>query len=179
MADMRTQSAGMTLVELMISLIVAAILLAFAVPSFREVILNNRSSTQSNDFLSALMLARSEAQKRVLPVQVCKSTNQTSCDPDGVNWEIGWLVFVDVDGGQDLDVGEPVLARSSGLSGGNTLRSGDFARFVQYFGSGRAQGGSGSFRLCDGRGVEHARQLTISAVGRPSVSSTLGAAACP
>jgi type IV fimbrial biogenesis protein FimT len=176
---MKTDSRGLTLIELMVTLTVAGILLAVAVPAFREMILNNRGSTQANDFLTALIRARSEAQKRLLPVQVCKSDDTATCSTEGdVYWDSGWLVFVDVNSSGGLNSGEPILVRSSGLPGDNTLRSGDFADTVQFAGSGRANA-TGSFRLCDSRGKDYARVITISAVGRPSVSSTLGAASCP
>lgn len=85
---------GFTLIELMMTLLVASIILTMAVPGFRGLIQNNRAATQSNELISALSLARSEAVKRGARVSVCPTANQTSCTA-GVDWSIGWMVFVD------------------------------------------------------------------------------------
>ena len=56
---------GFTLIELMITLAVAAILITAALPSFNEFIKNNRLTTQANNFIATLNLARSEAPARI------------------------------------------------------------------------------------------------------------------
>ncbi len=55
--------AGFTLIELMITLVVGAILLVVAVPSFLNFQKDNRRITQLNELVSGLNLARSEATK--------------------------------------------------------------------------------------------------------------------
>lgn len=62
---------GFTLVELMITIAVAAILLAIAIPGFRDLILRNELTTATNDWVAAVNLARSEAVRRGVPVVVC------------------------------------------------------------------------------------------------------------
>lgn len=57
-------SKGFTLIELLITIAVLAIILAFAVPSFVNLIENSRVTTQSNTLLGAINLARSEAVKQ-------------------------------------------------------------------------------------------------------------------
>ncbi|MCP3661179.1 MAG: prepilin-type N-terminal cleavage/methylation domain-containing protein, partial [Gammaproteobacteria bacterium] len=61
---------GFTLVELMITILILAILLGFAVPSFQAMMRNNAVVAASNQLLGALLLARSEAVKREAPVTV-------------------------------------------------------------------------------------------------------------
>lgn len=55
---------GFTLIELMITISIAAILLAVGVPSMRDMIQQNRLTGNVNEFVAANMLARSEAIKR-------------------------------------------------------------------------------------------------------------------
>ena len=66
----RKPSGGFTLLELLVAMAVAGILLGVGVPSFVEVMKNARLSTQHNDLLQSLYLARSEAIKGTADVVV-------------------------------------------------------------------------------------------------------------
>lgn len=72
---------GFTLVELMITLAVAAILLTVGIPSFRDFVMNNRITTQANEFVASIHLARSLAIKHQRPTQICVSANPTAATP--------------------------------------------------------------------------------------------------
>lgn len=61
---------GFTLIELLVTIVVLAVLLTLAAPSFRDVIQNNRVTAQANELVSALNLARSEAVKQGRNAQV-------------------------------------------------------------------------------------------------------------
>jgi prepilin-type N-terminal cleavage/methylation domain-containing protein len=69
----RRFEGGFTLIELMITLIVAGILLGIGVPSFNSFVKNNRIVSQSNELLADLTFARSEALKRSRDVHICKT----------------------------------------------------------------------------------------------------------
>ena len=55
---------GFTLIELVMSIAIVGILLTVGIPSFRQLITDNRIVTQTNDFVSALAHARAEAVRR-------------------------------------------------------------------------------------------------------------------
>jgi type IV fimbrial biogenesis protein FimT len=123
------RSRGFTLVELMITLALAAIILSLAVPGFQDIIRNNRAATQSNELVAALSLARSEAVKRGARVSLCPSTDQASCT-GGTDWADGWIVFLDtaandaappVVGGAPIRVWEP-LGGNAALTGPANVR---------------------------------------------------------
>lgn len=182
---------GFTLVELMISLVATAILLALATPSFTTFIKNKRITTQTNEFVASLTLARSEALKRVpqlaapqARVAVCSSANGTSCAGSG-GWTQGWIVFHNKDDDQQVDtsadpeVDEPIISVYSGLRDGITLNgSSNVANYIAYSASGspilpNGNFQSGAFVLCDDRGAgEHARELSLSITGRVRIEST-------
>lgn len=84
--------AGFTLLELMITLAVLAILTALAVPSFQTLLERNRLTSATNDLLGAFMMARSNAVTRRVITHVCPSVNGETCVTGTVNWATGWIV---------------------------------------------------------------------------------------
>lgn len=84
--------SGFTLIELMITLSVMAILLAIAVPSFQDVALSSKLTVLANDFVASAQLARSEAIKRNRPATLCASSDGASCTGA---WSDGWVVLRD------------------------------------------------------------------------------------
>jgi type IV fimbrial biogenesis protein FimT len=86
--------SGFTLIELMVTLAVAAIALGIAIPSFNQTMRNNSSSALGSELAGALNYARSEAVKRAKRVSMCASSNGATCLAAN-NWKEGWLVFID------------------------------------------------------------------------------------
>lgn len=82
-----------TLIELVVTLTVAAVLVVLVVPNMRNFILNSRLTTQANDLISDISVARSEAIKRGTNIVICTSSNGTSCTGSG--WSSGRLIFED------------------------------------------------------------------------------------
>ena len=64
--------------ELMVTLVVAAVVLGLGVPSFREFQRNNRLTVSANDMLSLAISSRNEALRRQAVVSLCPSANPTS-----------------------------------------------------------------------------------------------------
>ncbi len=89
----RKHTHGFTLLELMITVALMAIVLGLAVPWMGAFIQDARLAGQVNDFNTAINLARTEAIKRRAPVSICPSSDGAACS--GADWSIGWLVYVD------------------------------------------------------------------------------------
>ncbi len=100
--NLTKRNSGFTLVEMMVVVSIAAILISIAVPSYSALIKSNRLSSGTNEFISALLLARSEALKRSTSVSVCASTDQASCT-SGTDFSKGWLIFTDCDADGSID----------------------------------------------------------------------------
>jgi type IV fimbrial biogenesis protein FimT len=82
-----------TLIELMVTIAVASVLLAIAVPSFNQLIVANRLTAQANEVVAALNFARSEAIKRNTRVSFCRvePANPDVCANRAGAWR-NWIV---------------------------------------------------------------------------------------
>jgi len=183
---MTLREQGFTIVELMTTVLVLSLILTLGVPSFAEIATQNRVTAQTNDFITTLNLARSEAVKRGGQVTVLRT---------GANWEQGWSVFFDAnedeafndDGdGIQCEANEDcrVLTKTDALAGGSTLRvpgGGAYANYIRFDAIGVVSGsttGSLDLRLCPSDAqTSKARTIRLDTVGR--VRLTQGATACP
>lgn len=155
----RFTHAGFTLVELMITLTIVALLLTLGVPSFRDFVMNNRLTTSTNEFVGALNLARSEAIKRSEWVTICSSNDQATCTAS--SWDSGWIIKVTSN--------DELLRVFSALPGSVTLTDTGALTSFQYAPSGFIEGGgANTFNFCDDRAGETGRQIQITGTGRPT-----------
>ena len=106
------RGAGFSLVELMITLVVLAILAAVVFPNFEGVMRSNRVATTTNELLASLSLARAEAIKNAHGAGVCASTAGAACD--GASWGDGWMVWADANGDGSFNAGETIVRISEG-----------------------------------------------------------------
>lgn len=171
---------GFTLIELMVTVVIVAILVTVGVPSFIDMVKNNRISSQASDFTTALMLARSEAVRR--GSIVCVKRKGTTAG----SWNAGWDVFPETSGETNCATVANVIQSHDALSGSHTLNVGDpFKDYIRYNALGvavdanGAPAGSADFRLCRGttaNDIANSRLITISATGHPmiKVDSTTG-----
>ena len=169
----RDTQRGFTLVELLISLAVMAVLVTFAVPSFQSVMDSSKLTAASNALLSSMQVARSEAIKRGTRVVLCKSANGFVCAESG-GWEQGWMVFDDANNSGQRDGSEVVIQRIQPLVGSLRLTGNSTgAKYVSFLltGGTRQVGGgfhAGTLTVCNHSAGE-ARQIVLNAVGRPRV----------
>lgn len=88
----KNQQLGFTLIELMVAIAILAIVLGVGIPSYRDLIVNNRMAGEINDFVGSLRITRSEAIKRGVPVRMCASDDGQDCANSGP-WSNGWIIF--------------------------------------------------------------------------------------
>lgn len=162
---------GFSLLELMITLAVAAVVLSVGVPSFRAVVMDNRLVSQANQFVTSVNMARSAAVRFQRNATVCTSANfdaaLPTCAPS-TDWSNGWIVWVDKDRDLATDADEiisvhgPLNVRSTFTS----LALGSFTYDARGFGI----AGGDDLILCDDRTGETGRLIRVNNVGRTNVS---------
>lgn len=159
---MRSKTKGFTLFELIVTIAVAAIIVTVGVPGFQNIIANNRAVTHTNDLVTALNLARSEATRRGIDVLVCRSTDGATCEP-GLDWSSGWVV-------RTAGVPGTLLRSWPKRSGGNGIITADVTSPTRFRARGSLGSGASEFDVqlpdCTGNQI---REVTIKAAGRIAV----------
>jgi type IV fimbrial biogenesis protein FimT len=161
---------GFTLIELMVTVTVMAVVLTLGVPAFKDTIRNNVLTASINEFIATLNFARSEAVKRGVNVTVRKTSTSAG-------WEGGWQVFTDVSANGLYDSATDQLLRvHEALKTNYTLRgNNNFTNYISYQPSGESNT-IGSFGLCDasvsGNPTKRTSRLfTVSILGRISLAT--------
>lgn len=164
---LRDRQVGFTLIELMVTIAVLAILLALALPSFQQTLRSNRAATATNDMLASLSLARSEAIRSARGGAVCSSNDGAACNG---SWSDGWLVWADADADGTLDAGETVLRYSRGDA---RLVAAGPGTVIAFDARGRRRAAAAqtlTLRPAECGGQPLQRTLTISAAGQVRVA---------
>ncbi len=166
--------SGFTLVELLITLLIASILLAIATPSFSQMVQDNRIISSTNEFIAAINLTRSEAIKRGGRATMCRSQAPfTVCNNGSGSWSDGWIIFNDISNFGEYDEGEVIQFIHQELNDTLSLNGNRYVRdYISYTATGVTKRRSGAFQagtleLCDARGNAHARSIIINSFGRP------------
>ena len=175
-------SSGITLVELLIGVVLLAVLLGLAAPSFQSQLAASQLTSATQALLGSLLQARAQAIRLGQRVTVCRSINQQQCDTGlSSGWETGWLTFIDADraGNSSAQVspGDTLLARSEGLpSALRVTGNSQVSQFISFGATGEARfmgGGTtvlGTIRVCSTspalKDALRARDLVLSTGGR-------------
>ena len=168
---------GLTLIELMIGLVIAAIVLFVGVPSLYNLFMTTRMANAANSVLAHLQYARLEAVGRNMRVTVCPSADGNSCDAAASpqDWSQGYIVATLDNSGNLLDVLRRVDAEEiANLDIDSCGRQ----RFI-FQADGSAAGTNGRVRIADPGNHARYRIIVINAVGRAYVGGDGMALVCP
>lgn len=171
-------SQGFTLVELLLSVAMGAVLLALAVPLFSGPVRDARMTSAVNAFVHGIHVARHQSQALGAELVLCRSRSGEQCTP-GTPWRDGYLVFVnrDRDNPPRVDSGEAILQRAGPFEG-TILANREVFVFRPY----GLRSVNGTITLCDERGQAAARAVIVSPAGRPRAvraDDSDGAIKCP
>lgn len=156
---------GLTLVELLTTIALLAILLSLAVPGLQDLIRNASLTGRANEMLAVLLQARQQSVNERLPVVVAASNG---------NWAAELQVFVDRDGDGALGANESVLAEVSAAPGSiHALLEGGMA--IHFDATGALADAQPQLLLLCGSGWapdkddRYARTLVIHGAGRAEI----------
>ena len=155
------KTCGFSLIELMITIAIAAILFGIAVPQFSTVTQNARMTSARNGLFTAFQLARTEAVSRRVHVVVCASAEGVSCSG---SWDRGALVFVDANRNRQRENNERLLTQFNADAFKNLTVQGG-RRLTSFGPDGRSGGSNQTLAFCS-PGRADGLSVVVSNVGR-------------
>ena len=112
---------GFSLVELLVTVTLVAVLLAVGLPSYQSVTTSNRMAGEMNALMGDLQVARSEAVKQGSTVTICPTISTAApyaCSNSG-SWSGGWVIFA----GASSATSSSPLRLQTALGGTDVLQS--------------------------------------------------------
>ena len=169
----RTHQLGVTLIELLVSICIMAVLLAVTIPSFKTMLMNNRILTTTDALTNSLNYARNVALNQSITVMACPAStlNATSC---GNDWSKGWGII------SQPATGVPILLQGH-LLGTNDPTLSNVAInntgivSISFDSKGIATTAA-YFKVCDNRGGSYARSIEVLPTGFVQSSPSIGIA---
>jgi type IV fimbrial biogenesis protein FimT len=146
----RQRDGGFSLIELMVTITVFAILTALAVPSFVDFMKRNTVTNQTNEFLGALRFARSTAVTRGTIVSICPSTTSSNAAPvcaSNGSFDTGWLVYTTKTAGAAYATTDELLRVGQSVTGAS-IQGKATIPVITFDGRGSSTYGALSFYVC-------------------------------
>jgi type IV fimbrial biogenesis protein FimT len=162
--DIHGHGTGFTVLELLVTLSIAAILLAAGAPSLQQFTQRQHMKAAVGSLHNDLLLARSEAVFRTLEVVACPGEPAGGCT-GASDWSRGWIVFADENGDRQRQSSESLLRHGQWFEG-MRISSSSGRSSVRFFPDGSAPASNGSIAFCGGGGASQAWRLVVSNVGR-------------
>ena len=165
------KTAGLSLVELLVTLALAAVLLGMALPAFQDLAANSRGSAALNQIIGAVNYARSAAVTHHATVTLCPGVDRRCLARD--QWHRGALLFLDHNGNGLLETDDPVLGRLPSLDDGGRIYWRSFRNrgYLQFMARGYTAWQNGNFLYCSvNRAASEARMVILNAQGRIRVA---------
>lgn len=167
---------GFTLIELIVTISILAILAVIALPSFYAQIQNDFSVSLSNDLILSINHARSEAIKRGYPVSVCAASS-SALSACGTNWNNGWIVYLNQSGSASPSSSTILRAEAINMTGAN-ITSSSSSGVITFNNAGFPAAGTSNTTMTvmtAGCTSNYGRSIAISITGHLTVTNV----ACP
>lgn len=160
---------GFTLVELAITLAIAAVLVAIGAPAMGGLVARTHEASAEGHVADTLRQARTAAVMHNGRVVVCPSADGRRCDAAD-DWQHGWLVADDADHDGQPDPGKPVIAVLQAMPSGTRVVTTTGRRQITFQASGSAGGSNVTFTICHTR-KRDGRSVIVANSGRVRVQA--------
>jgi prepilin-type N-terminal cleavage/methylation domain-containing protein len=161
---------GFTLVELMITIAIAATLMAIALPNFSSFLVQTRVDNEISQLQRLLLSARNTAINAEQTVTICPLNTSNTCD---TNWHKEISVFIDIDGDKVYEAAsdERIISVKGAIDTQDKLQYGQDS--IIYTPTGSISGGvsASPFKYCPKGYADKSRGITVSTSGRSYVTS--------
>lgn len=184
---MKQNLRGFTLIELIVTVSIFAILASFAGPSFVDLITSTRLGGDRDKLKSALQFTKTEAISRNQAVAICPSTNGTSCSNTD-DWSDGWIIYLDDNNTGVVSKVGTVIRVHEGLKNLNVIHANQRAGltpklFIRYLPQGYASDSSPipaqTIGFCDRKSRVDAKTIIISQTTGQARSGNASDVTCP
>ena len=159
------KQTGLTLIEMMISLAILAIMITTVAPSIQSILIKNRAVSEINELGSVIQFARNNAIDEQINTIVCPSADFSVCS---TNWNDPKIVFVDADNNAVRGAGEDLLVTSGAINATNLMISSN--NILQFSASGEANANIRILLCHEDKAPEYARALFVTLQGRVKMS---------
>ncbi|MBX3689005.1 GspH/FimT family pseudopilin [Dokdonella sp.] len=157
---------GFTLVELLTTVAIAAVLAGIALPGFGPMLGKMRSLSTRNELAAVFNTARTAAVTRALHVVICPSGDHIGCSDDE-HWQQGWIAFVDANHDHEADADEERLVVGNAAPAGTAIVGSSARTRIEYQPDGSARGSNATLTVCNrANRASDARTLVIGPSGR-------------
>lgn len=173
---MHRHATGFSLIEMMATLLIAALLLGVAIPAWSNATSAVHNGATRGALASDLMAAVQRSALTGSEVVVCPRSSTGQCS-GATDWSEGWIVFSDGNGNRIRDAGESTLRETPALPGGVRLHTTAGRTRLVFQPNGGNAGSNVTFTLCDKRGVAKASTLVLANDGRLRQGTPTAAAA--
>lgn len=160
-----TYQKAFTLVELVVTILVATVVISIAVPSFTNLIESSKARTTRDLLVSSIHLAKEKAQTKRVDVYLCATDDSETCSE---SWGGDWLVYEDSDGSASLTSDDLIISNVSS----KTLAIVSSSEQISFTPTGHSS--SNTFQVCDNTDNSVSYQIELSRMGRISYSSAEG-----
>ncbi len=189
----KKRQSGFSILEVLVTLAIVAILMGIGIPSFQNLMDTNRMAAAVNDLVGGMHAARAEAIKRRANITICASSDWNTADPDcdnAAHFGSGWIMFVDgvppVAANADIDGPDQLLRAHGPLAetvAAIDVDAGVTVPYISYAPTGFTQQIGAlvpvnNIQICDrrgnvdtGGGIAAGRWINIAVTGRPQIFS--------